>query len=101
MNYTKSLRIFIYNFCEKIIRSQLLLFLLEHEVIPPNQHGFVLELSVITNLLQCVDNWSRSVDRGESIGLIYLDFAKAFDKVPLRRLLAKLGHFEVRGLKLS
>lgn len=31
---------------------------------------------------------------GEPIDRIYLDFAKSFDKVPLRRL---LGHFGVKG----
>jgi len=31
-----------------------------------------------------------SIDKGESIDVIYLDFAKAFDKVLHRRLLAKV-----------
>ena len=37
-----------------------------------------------------------SIDKGESIDVIYLDFAKAFDKVPHRRLLAK-----VKGLGIQ
>ncbi len=33
---------------------------------------------------------TRAVDEGKAVDIIYLDFAKAFDKVPRQRLLNKL-----------
>jgi hypothetical protein len=34
---------------------------------------------------------------GKQIDAILLDFSKAFDKVPHRRLLMKLDHYGIRG----
>jgi hypothetical protein len=40
---------------------------------------------------------SRLVDAGHSVDVIYLDFAKAFDKVPHQRLLCKLQAHGITG----
>jgi len=37
------------------------------------------------------------VDNGELVDVVYLDFQKAFDKVPHRRLLHKIGMHGVTG----
>jgi len=36
------------------------------------------------------DNWTQNLEDGGQIDVIYTDFAKAFDKVQRKRLLAKL-----------
>ena len=46
--------------------------------------------SCATNLLEFLEYLTKSVDEGNSIDILYLDFAKAFDKVPHKRLLAKI-----------
>lgn len=38
-----------------------------------------------------MDTVSKAVDEGHSVDIFYLDFAKAFDKVPRQRLLKKLA----------
>ena len=38
---------------------------------------------------------------GKQIDAILLDFSKAFDKVPHRRLLMKLDHYGIRGTTLK
>ena len=35
-----------------------------------------------------MEHWTRCIDVGNSIDVVYLDFLKVFDKVPYRRLLA-------------
>ena len=46
-----------------------------------------------------MEHWSR-LD-GTNIDAIYLDFQKAFDKVPHRRLLTKLRAYGIQGSVLS
>ena len=38
-----------------------------------------------------MDGWTNAVDKGDSIDTVYLDFTKAFDKVPHNRLMGKLN----------
>jgi len=41
------------------------------------------------------------IDKGENIDVIYLDFAKAFDKVPHKRLLAKVEGYGIQDKVLN
>jgi len=82
---------------ERVIHAEILEFAKRNHIIPAQQHGFVPGRSVITNLLSCVDEWTKSNDRGSPVDVIYLDFAKAFDRVPRRRLLYKLQCYGIRG----
>lgn len=82
---------------EKIIYSEILLFCTSNSILPREQHGFIPGRSVITNLLTCTADWTKSIDMGSPVDVVYLDFTRAFDKVPKRRLLAKLWHCGIRG----
>ena len=55
----------------------------------------------MTCLLQCVNQWSLSLDEGSPVGIVYLDFAKAFDRVPHNRLFYKLEYIGIRGRLLE
>ena len=55
----------------------------------------------LSNLLQFLDQVTRSIDEGECIDVVFLDFAKAFDKVPRRRLMEKLERDFWQGLGLD
>ena len=44
---------------------------------------------------------TRVLDEGKNIDVIFLDFAKAFDKVPRERLVAKLAAHGVSGRVLQ
>lgn len=87
--------------CERIIMDHILQFALGDRLIPACQHGFLPGRSIITNLLDCVNYWSRSLDEGSPVDVIYLDFFRAFDRVPHGRLLHKLDHLGIRGHILS
>ena len=50
-----------------------------------------------TNLLEFLESVTRAVDEGRPVDVIFLDFAKAFDKVPKERLLQKLKAHGVHG----
>lgn len=86
---------------EKIIVSAMTPFLLENTTIPDSQHGFLPGRSTTSNLLTRIRDWSLAYDRGDPIDIFYLDFEKAFDKVPFTRLLHKLDHNGIRGPLLN
>jgi hypothetical protein len=41
---------------------------------------------------------TKAVDNGKSVDIFYLDFAKAFDKVPRKRLVKKM---RAKGIELG
>ena len=50
--------------------------------------------SLTTQHLEFMEEITEAIGRGENVDVIYLNFCKAFDKVPQRRLLIKLqGYF--------
>ena len=75
---------------ETIIRDHMMDFLIKHKLINPSQHVFIKARSCLTNLLCFFEEITKLVDEGSPVDVIYLDFQKAFDKVPHQRLILKL-----------
>ena len=75
---------------EKIIRDKIVEFLEKNKLTTENQHGFLCNKSCLTNLLDFFNDVYASWDVQEPYDVIYLDFQKAFDKVPHKRLMLKL-----------
>ena len=75
---------------ETIIRDHMMDFLVKHKLINTSQHGFLKARSCLTNLLCFFEEITKWVDDGSPVHVIYLDFQKAFDKVPHQRLILKL-----------
>ena len=65
------------------------------------QHGFRKRRSCITQLILCTHDLLKGIDQGEQHDIILLDFSKAFDKVPHRRLLHKLQYYGIHNQTLS
>ena len=61
----------------------------------------MLGKSCLTNLLEFFEDVTRKIDRGESVDVVYLDFQKAFDKVPHRRLVGKIRANGIGGRVLT
>ena len=62
-----------------------------------SQHGFREGRSTITMLLAYYDSILSMVEEGEYVHAIYLDFAKAFDKVDHHILLTKCDAYGIKG----
>jgi hypothetical protein len=85
---------------ESLIKDKLMDHLLENKLINDSQHGFMPGRSCATNVVEFMDVITKILDKGKSADIFYLDFAKAFDKVPHERLLLKLRAKGVTGKTL-
>jgi len=76
----------------KIYESILRDAISEHliKLIREAQHGFLRGRSCLSNLLAFLDKVTDYVDKGINANVIFLDLAKAFDKVPHLRLMSKV-----------
>lgn len=75
---------------ESIISKQMTDYLLRHKLLTRHQHGFLKGSSTCTQLLECTNEWCKSLDSGAAVEAVYVDFAKAFDTVCISKLLNKL-----------
>ena len=82
---------------EKIIKDEITGHLSQYHLLIDTQHGFMRGRSCLTNLLTYMEGVTRMLDEGKNVDIIYLDFAKAFDKVPHHRLIGKVASMGVEG----
>ena len=82
---------------ESIIKDAVLDHLLSNGLLNLSQHGFLPKRSCVSNLLGFLDTVTQLVDLNNDVDVIYLDFQKAFDKVPLNRLMLKISSLGVQG----
>ena len=66
-----------------------------NKLINRSQHGFLKNRSCLTNLLVYLEEITRSIDEGHPVDAVYLDFSKAFYKVPHQRLLKKMEAIKI------
>ena len=86
---------------ETLIRNKIMDHMQENNLICREQHGFTPRRSCVAQLLDTLDCWTEILDNGGSIDAIYMDFRKAFDSVPHRRLLHKVRAHGVQGSVLD
>ena len=86
---------------ESVIRDSIVEHLTSKSLLRQSQHGFMRGKSTVTNLLEYLEELTMAIDRGEDVDVLYLDFSKAFDKVPIRRLLSKCEGLGIKGKLLG
>ena len=72
-------------------------YLEKNKLLSSDQHGFRQGRSCTTQLLEVMEIWSNFIDEGLAFDTIYLDFSKAFDKVPHKRLCSKINSYGIKG----
>ena len=81
--------------------SNILTHLTQHSILHDRQHGFRAGRSCETQLVMFADELAEHMSRGAQTDVIVMDFSKAFDRVPHRRLLHKLHHYGIQGNTLQ
>ena len=71
---------------EHIVYCQISRHLSTNRTISPHQHGFQRGLSCETQLITVIYERALVLNVHCQVDVVFLDFAKAFDSVPLERL---------------
>ena len=88
-------------FFEKVMYSRILDFLETFKIIYDNQFGLRKKRSSYMALMILMVKITKSLENGEFIIGVFLDFSKAFDTVNHDVLLQKLHHYGIRGSALK
>ncbi len=86
---------------ESVIRDEVMEHMMANKLLSEKQYGFVPGRSTVLQLLKVLDDWTYMVDQGIQVDTIFLDFMKAFDRVPHKRLLKKVKGYGVTGYFLG
>jgi len=72
---------------ETIIRKHIVEHVERSGLFSRRQHGFKKNRSCLTNLLETIEDWTRTLEERFGMDVLYLDYQKAFDTVPHCRLI--------------
>lgn len=76
---------------EHILYSNIMSHLSDNDLLFCNQHGFRKHKSCETQLFELVNGVHEAIHSRVQTDAVFIDFSKAFDRVPHQRLLKKLG----------
>ena len=82
---------------EKVLRRRMVEHIVDNELFNPTQHGFRIGRSCLSQLLQQYDKILSILEEGTNVDVVYIDFAKAFDKVDFTVLLQKVAGLGIGG----
>lgn len=80
---------------EHLVKEQLTDFCLEHNIFPDEQFGFLRGRSTEWQLLSVLEDWHVKLDGKSCVHAVFLDAAKAFDRVDHTILLSRLADIGV------
>jgi hypothetical protein len=84
-----------------IVVSNMMKHLEIHDILVDCQHGFRAKRSGETQLISLTHELIYNLHSGIQNDLIIIDFSKAFDKVPHKKLLCKLDNYGIRDNTLK
>ena len=82
---------------EHILHSTIISHLEDLTILSDYHHGFRKKSSCECKLVITIQELSDSLNTGNQVDFVLLDFSKAFDKVQHQRILHKCNHYGIRS----
>ena len=82
---------------ESLVRDVMIAHLKRNKLLSNRRYGFIKGRSNALQPLKVLDTWTEIMDRGRELDVICLDFVKAFNPVPHKRLIGKLRSYDMSG----
>jgi len=86
---------------ERVINGQVLDYLRHHKLLNDQQHGFLAKRSTVTNLLECLSDWTLALDNRQSVTVAFIILIRPILGRMMRfvkkKLLHKLSRFGICG----
>ena len=82
---------------EHMLHSNIMRHLDQMNILTDKQHGFRAKHSCETQLIQTIHDLAESLDNKTQVDMVIMDFSKAFDTVPHKRLLHKINNYGITG----
>ena len=86
---------------EKHVHDSLMMYLSSNSLLHSTQSGFRPNHSCETSLLQMINRWLNAINSSQMIGMVMIDFRKAFDLVDHTLLLKKLKYYKISEATIS
>ena len=86
---------------ERVIVENITDHLSKNDLQAAEQHGFTKGKSTSTNLLEALNVWTEALQHNIPVDVVFLDYAKAFDTVPHKRLIRQVQSFGIDGTILK
>ena len=90
-----SLTSIICKYMEQCVKDHIVKHMIRNKLFSMQQFGFIKGRSTVLQLLNVIDSWTKALDKGESIDVVYLDLMKAFDTIHHKRLVDKLKSYGI------
>ena len=86
---------------EHILHSRIMAHYENLSILTDKQHGFRSKRSCESQLILTINDLAQCLNNKSQIDMAIMDFSKAFDSVPHRRLLLKLSYYGIQNKTLS
>lgn len=86
---------------EEVVKKQLEKFVDVNNILADEQSGFRKMFSCETAVQSSIIDWQNSLDKGLYVGVVFIDFARAFETISRNRLIKTLESLGLSGTVLQ